>query len=350
MFTTLAQDTDQNDPALSALILEELSSESLSLALEISQERHALETLFTTIHELETLRASISTSGMTPSLLTFANANNQLSHAISEIPALESLADSYTDVERDAALEGIGSKIKELAQAAITKIKSVVGKIISTIKLRNQSLNELRAQISHYTETVQGKQYHADAGPAKVKLIKHEQLIELLEIAARANDIGLELLKLDLPESHEAKSVWEEHVEKIIAERIGHYSVVHDGKIYAPKPLKTSLPGMGYGESSFHEIISKLEVYLNEALTTGSRFEVELEKKSNETYSRIDSLSIDVQDSNGHTVTHRSRAAGILEDAFLDLGYHYYSLDFDSWVHGVRQGLRTLGYLASAYK
>ena len=337
-------DVIDQDDSLSHII-----EDNHQISVEILRDRHEVLVVLTTITELSTLHTCIAEEGLTPSLLKFVNHDNKLSRKVSGIPSLESSGSYYTDVDRDMALEGIGNTIADLVKKVVVKIKSFISKIVSSIKLRIKSLDELHKKIEQYTSMVNGKEFDTN-NTIQTKLIKYEQLIELLDIALLTTPLSFEIIKLDLPTTWEKYNDWVVALNNLVYSKIDQYSVVRKGRIVSPKAIKSSLSGMGYGELSFGEIVSKLKEYINVELTDGPRLTQEIEERWNVTCDSIENMSMDVYvPGQGHS-TYQSHAASMLGNAFDKEQEFIYSLSNDGWVHGVRQAIDTLGYLTKAYE
>jgi hypothetical protein len=373
MFTGLPQSQTEplpeitDDADLTTLLLEEAVFEHLALVDEIAAERLAIGQLLSTIDELDALHASIEAHGLPAALLQFADTDGKLSLAIPQLPSLESLSADTATADRDAALEGIVQTIKALVLAAAAKIKALAAKVVSAIKLRFHSLNELAKQVTRYIAAVHGRTFDQEAfATLKAKLIGYDQLIELLDIAIGANALGFDLVKLKLPETREEKEAWKQALDAVIATHLGHYSIVHAGKVIVPKTVSALFSSMGYTEHAFDAIAAKLEAYIADATRNDDRLATEVTRSEEDVCQRLDELierttsgkvSTTYDDDgrpkstydSGSTVV-KPEAAKILEHAF-DVTY---GLMFDigqvSWVHGARGGLRTLGYLSKAYQ
>lgn len=348
--------------------IDDLAVEGLLRTNELLKEGNEIRDLLTTISELQSLHESIRVNGLTPSLLQFANTGNVLSSTILSIPSLESMSVEYTDSERDAALEGIGDKIKDLVLATIARIKAFFGKIISTIKLRYHSLNELRTQVSRRLAEIEHKQFDESVfASLQAKVNTYEHLVELLDISLYVNSLGFDLLKIKLPETREEKEEWKTAYGRVVTEHLGHFSIVHNGSVFVPKAVTTSLHGAGYTEQSFHDIAEKLNAYIEDEshngyklLTATTQYEDGVNQRLDELITKTSTTSSgNIYDPVEHKPTYHTNtetsvtkpeAAKILENAFYVTITIIFELGQITWVHGARNGLRTLGYLSKAYK
>ena len=349
MFSSLKSREVVADTNSSSQLLNDLFVESLQLDAELQVDVQDILTIRTTINELRALYVSVETYGLTPSLLHFANTNNQLSNVIPTIPSLESLSAEFTDVDRDAALEGIANTIKNTIQKILSKIKAMFDKIISRRKLRAQSIDELRKQLSHYTDMVKDKTFNTEVfQQLTAKLFKYDILIEFAEIATCGNSLLSDLMKLELPDTREAHEVFEKKFSDTIHEHVGKYSVVFKDKFITPKVIKAQFSTMGYSEQSFSAIGAKLEAYVHEELTNASRLETEFNRWFEDAYKRIDSMSVETWDKNGYH-HYQSESAMILEHALYHICEYTTTLDNVSWSYGIHTGLNVMGYMTKAY-
>jgi len=333
------------------ILLADKALESYALHEEIVKDQAIIRESLATVDDLLNLYAAIESHGLSVSLLSFANTGNRLNQAIPEIPSLESMTEEMSEEPRQSALAGIGQKVKELLVKIVDKIKSVYNKVVSAIKLRSGSIGELRNQLTRITTEVHGKTFNSEEfSKLHTKLMRYEQLTELLDIAIGANALAFDLIKLKLPESEDESYHYESEFDKTLMRHIGHYSVVHNGEIVPPKMINASFHDMGYTEQSFHEISAKLEAYIHEELTNTPRMESELETKRNEACKRIEDLCATVSTSSGMTYRQQSRAAYLYENAFYDLSETIETITYNGWVHGARNGLRILGSFAKVYK
>lgn len=351
MFSTLRSQKSSVNQEDSLQIISDITIESLTTSFEVKELLRDIKSMQTTVSDLSALYTIIETHGLSPTLLKFANMNNQLSNAIPTIPSLESLTNNFTNTDRDAALEGIVTAIGDLIKKIVDKIKSVASRIISKRRLRQKSIEEVRKQLTHYKSIVQDKTF-VDNTNNRMKLIRKQTLFEMIELVTNLCPISAELFSLTLPESYDTyKTTFEQDVVNVIKKHIHDSTIFYNGHFAIMKPITASLREMGYDETAFHEICEKLETFITSEFSDTAKWETEYNTFNNKVQNRLIDLSVTVRNNEtGTYVTHYTDAANVLSKAYNLITHYIDKINDDGWKYGIVQGLNTLRYMSKLYQ
>ncbi|CAK9253471.1 unnamed protein product [Sphagnum jensenii] len=321
-------------------------------------EHVALQQTIIDIKDLTKLHAAISNHGLSASLLSFINPDNNIRAIIPGIPSMETYAaqgdDAFGTLSNEA-LAGVVDAVKHAISKAMAHIKETFNRIMTARRLRHRNIGVLRNELQKFQDTISDRTFDEElAKKVTAKLVRYDKLIEFLDFAETVNTYATKAITLELPTTHDGEKEWHSKLSNLSHTVFSRFPFVVDGVATAPIVSKNTYADMRYNEHAFEEIHAKIEAYIKDHLENNDQFERDLEILENKVEQQVANLSVEITHTgpNGYprNETHMTPAAETLYDAFETLSFKLYRLDGIAYKEGVLRAAMTMRGLSRLYK